>query len=784
MFLDRSVRVTFKIGSLVSVTVKPCIWPIRRSFYRGGAADNPLLNICCTQLGLFGRRGLVAPGRKPRSPLLSERFQCLCDHKCHCVCECSEKCICVFTFACLCVVYSDLFVCDSLCMCSVSSKKLAVSPHLVERMYIVSRWKLCAELRRFCATARCDSCSNTFSSACVVQNGCAKMTTLYCMPDSRNLELQLCARRLCTMCMYNPYNWLKLCECLGECICVLNFHEICREQPKTNHNNYRGTHPEKQSKYTRSKITAPHAIMSTRANALTSSTRTCVHANITPDAVHVYTQRAVRGITLAPPLASIAGGELYSVSQQSGLLSTYKFINIVNIILCSNILVNKTIIRTTSISAATFKFKFQIKFKFIIEIFCASHSLTTICITICLVNYRYTRIFSLHMQARIDCLGPSALYIKPNHVHMFQKMEHSGLTPDFVDMELKATDGLLRSAVGAVTAAAMNTAGGNPCPDTDGTAVEKLGCAAGDDLCIIASNTAATPELGNASGDAPCTSTKNTDARPKRSLARKNKNRRQVKAAKRASEPAAEKSKRLRSDDSPEGPDRKKQVTVTPPRKPEKMKVHSSADQVVVIDNLSAADQSITQDQVELIRFEIASLVIELGPEEEVPTFVYSGCKDGRMRITCQTVASKAWLLSSTDRLNGSIDGASLRMRILSEIPTPVRISGFLPLPKSVDRDFVMKLLLRQNPNLGIERWFASKFDEVSGKDPAHPMIGAGYFVMFEIDEESMAKLQEASLRVFFAATTVAFTRHDAKRSAPAKEVSLDNTATQQFDVN
>lgn len=208
-------------------------------------------------------------------------------------------------------------------------------------------------------------------------------------------------------------------------------------------------------------------------------------------------------------------------------------------------------------------------------------------------------------------------------------------------------------------------------------------------------------------------------------------------------------------------------------------------DLEVIIDNQAEPDCMLTMDQVNRIRYEVLQLRRARNlPETSPIQFVLDGCHRGVMRISCLDTMPMVWLRSKRDVLNGSVEGAQLRLRMRSEMPRYTRVRGFFPVPKPVDVTFLMALLWQQNDSVDATSWKVLKFERREGPDPLSPMRGAGYYVVFELDEMCLQSLRDAGDRVFFSVSTVKLTGYGDGRKA--KEVSaffiqvLSNRITNQ----
>lgn len=196
--------------------------------------------------------------------------------------------------------------------------------------------------------------------------------------------------------------------------------------------------------------------------------------------------------------------------------------------------------------------------------------------------------------------------------------------------------------------------------------------------------------------------------------------------------------------------------------------VIADRDLIVVIDSLTAGKNAVTEDQANLIKFEIAKKILEQEPEMYCPIFEFDEFRFGSFRIFCVDAASKDWLLS-TD-LNGSFEGATLRKRIKSQIPKTTKVRGDFLVPKQVDQSFVLGLLQRQNKELLVDQWRVVKFEEMSKEKVSMPATGTGYVVVLEIDDASAAKMEEdGHLWVYFLTSEVTLEKHHTGWQAPKK---------------
>lgn len=219
--------------------------------------------------------------------------------------------------------------------------------------------------------------------------------------------------------------------------------------------------------------------------------------------------------------------------------------------------------------------------------------------------------------------------------------------------------------------------------------------------------------------------------------------------------------KRQRSDDSNvTQPATKKRPVQGVKRKPgQKM---PPPDLEVLIDNTAATNGAITAEQVELMKFRLSMLMVERGrsnpkPEEPLPTikFDHGGFSAGYMRITCNNVYARDWLLSVGNELNSSFEGASLRLRMRNQLPVLTKIKGFFPIPKAVEPSFVLELLGQQNEGIDFKEWRTVRFTKMAGRDKKCPTIGCGFMAVFGVDGASLAALEAMKYRLHFAMTTV-----------------------------
>lgn len=86
-------------------------------------------------------------------------------------------------------------------------------------------------------------------------------------------------------------------------------------------------------------------------------------------------------------------------------------------------------------------------------------------------------------------------------------------------------------------------------------------------------------------------------------------------------------------------------------------------------------------------------------------------------------------------------------------------------------------LLLRQNKNLPINTWRVIRFDPSKGKDSKHPTVGTGYFVLFEVDNDSISALKLTGFKVSFALTSVIL-RKQGKASTDATQEVMEVDGT------
>lgn len=178
--------------------------------------------------------------------------------------------------------------------------------------------------------------------------------------------------------------------------------------------------------------------------------------------------------------------------------------------------------------------------------------------------------------------------------------------------------------------------------------------------------------------------------------------------------------KRQRSDDQPDHPSSKRPSVDAPNSDPAgaaHVEVARSPELEVVLDDISEVGQMLTMQQVDLIRFELASLVADQEQDAFAPTFELSRCSGASMHIYCINEDSVNWLLSKREAISSVIDGVKLRMRKRTDIPPSVRVCSFFPIPKDVVPAFVLRLLLRQNRHLDFSEWKIVKFEAVAGKD-------------------------------------------------------------------
>lgn len=105
------------------------------------------------------------------------------------------------------------------------------------------------------------------------------------------------------------------------------------------------------------------------------------------------------------------------------------------------------------------------------------------------------------------------------------------------------------------------------------------------------------------------------------------------------------------------------------------------------------------------------------------------------------------------------------------------RVCGFFPVPEPSDEFYVPGLLIRQNQNLNVRNWSVRRIQKIPSKNPEQPLAGRGrgFFVVFEIDEPSLAILEEIGYKVFFGLGTVVMKRYGIKpvRMPTAAEVSI-----------
>lgn len=178
---------------------------------------------------------------------------------------------------------------------------------------------------------------------------------------------------------------------------------------------------------------------------------------------------------------------------------------------------------------------------------------------------------------------------------------------------------------------------------------------------------------------------------------------------------------------------------------------------IVIIDNQAADRGALSADEIELVRFTISTLILAMDLDTMGPEFgfTYSGFSNGFLSIHCKSAPSREFLMDNVVKLNEAFDGADLRARLRTDVPVPHRIAAFLPVPKKVDASFLTGLLIRQNMKLCVNRWDLKSAEFVRGKDLDHPMIGSGYWARFDVDDESLAALEDNNLSVLFATTVV-----------------------------
>lgn len=231
--------------------------------------------------------------------------------------------------------------------------------------------------------------------------------------------------------------------------------------------------------------------------------------------------------------------------------------------------------------------------------------------------------------------------------------------------------------------------------------------------------------------------------------------------------------KRLRSDDTVISPAPKRE-------KPARRRTEVPDDLDIVVDNEMALNGALTVIQINQIREELALRLLSQDKAIAGPKFEYAGSGGGMLRLRCMNPSSKEWLVSNVNALNSTLQGAKLRIRCKSEVSAYL-IGGFFPFSRSIDSAVVMGLLLRQNESLHVEKWRVVSFKERKGKDPNCPSVGAGYYVQFEIDEESNAALQVDQYRVFFVLTSVTMKPLNKKTATSTLPVLMEDASS---DVN
>lgn len=222
---------------------------------------------------------------------------------------------------------------------------------------------------------------------------------------------------------------------------------------------------------------------------------------------------------------------------------------------------------------------------------------------------------------------------------------------------------------------------------------------------------------------------------------------------------------------------RKTAAPVAPTRRPQGDDA-TPPELEVLIDNMAVARGALTIDEIELVRFQITTMMFGPNAEEMGPEFgfSYSGYSNTHLSVHCKSAASRDWLLSNIGQVNEAFSGANLRARIRPDIPVPHRVAAFFPMPKKVEESFLHGLLIRQNQRLKADRWDLRSCEFVQGKDAAHPMVGAGYWTRFELDDKGLATLKENGMKALFATTTVAFKVFGKQ---PAKEVTGEEEPTE-----
>lgn len=193
----------------------------------------------------------------------------------------------------------------------------------------------------------------------------------------------------------------------------------------------------------------------------------------------------------------------------------------------------------------------------------------------------------------------------------------------------------------------------------------------------------------------------------------------------------------------------------------------------MVLDDISGIGIMLNLQQVELIRFELASLIADQELDDFAPTFEHSRCCGTSMHIHCIDAESVEWLLSKREAIGAVIDGAELRMRKRSDMLPSVKMFAFFPIPKVVVPAFVLHVLVRQNRHLDFSEWGILGFEAVEGKDPTYPLTGKGYFIIFDVDANSYALLKDSNNKVHFGVGTVTLRNMGGGRPAELQEVNI-----------
>lgn len=156
------------------------------------------------------------------------------------------------------------------------------------------------------------------------------------------------------------------------------------------------------------------------------------------------------------------------------------------------------------------------------------------------------------------------------------------------------------------------------------------------------------------------------------------------------------KNKRVRSDDSTGPTPLSKKPTPS-----SYVRTVVAEDLCVVIDNQSVPNGFLSDLQIDQIRFELSLALLKIIPGQFAPNFEFAGSSGGKWRLRCMNPESKNWLYTNINSLNCTLQGAKLRVRMASEARTHL-VTGFFPVYRTVDTEFISGLLIRQNLNLDV----------------------------------------------------------------------------------